>query len=78
MNLNRKRTIRRKVYPHSTCIIFYQHTPDPWEIRRWCVDTELEVLIDSIRPGFRYNFKKQSDLTLFLLKWGEHTREYHE
>jgi len=72
--------MKRKLYTHSTCIVFKRHCPSPWEIRRWCIDAELEGLIESIRPYevIKYYFRKQSDLTLFLLKWGEYAGKYHE
>lgn len=80
MNPNRKRTMKRKLYPHSTCIVFDRPCPRPLEIRRWCIDAELEGLIDTIKPNkvIKYYFGKQADLTLFLLKWGEYAGEYHE
>jgi hypothetical protein len=37
------------------------------QIQQWCKNISMDVKID--KKGYNYRFTKQSDLTMFLLRW---------
>jgi len=64
-----------QIFPHTIAVFQIQHSRAAYDLIKWCVDNLQHNWIKHVVDNIVYiQLEQESDLSLFLLYWGQDTR----
>ena len=65
----------REIFPHTIAVYQIQHSRAAYDLIKWCMDNFQHEWIKHVVDNIVYiQLEQESDLSLFLLYWGQDTR----
>ena len=65
----------RAIFPHTIAVYHIQHSRAAYDLIKWCMDNLQHEWIKHVVDNIVYiQLEQESDLSLFLLYWGQDTR----